>query len=777
MFNFKIQKDSRGLTLVELICAIAILSIITATVGGAMVVATNSYRQGTVESALQQEAQFTANAIESLIIDVTKSVEWNSTTNTMSIKNDDSNFYLITFNEGSHQLMYTQTVNGVMSPAELLADHVSGFTVDASDFKFSRNVHLTISMENEGSKYTTVYNVTSRNNPNEGNSSLSMSATINCDKEIVLEPGQEYLLPVTISGTSTEFTVVEPKFQQNAPVSSVAVSSAKDGALISIDKGEMNKTLTFTIQTIAKKPDTGAPLDECVVTVYIRRVVNIPEPVLVGNVDTSNSGGNPYKAGAEYTITVWNTESDVSEDDIYNWKQKVGFITDLDYVNPVQLKWEIAPEGVGYVSMASDWDSRHNRTLKFTLLQDITSTRKVIRVVALHPNGTDTGKDGNPYLTNKGIGDSIPKSPNPYVSSNVENYYTIKVTKKSDATILRGKTGTLPWTDKDESTGIYPTVEEWVRDQTGDPTLQISEMRFYRRYRDSLNDDKTEGYDTGTWLKNQEGGRHGGTEGTKIRPDDFRPVYFTRSYKLQVYLAVQFTNGQFWPADFASHYNYFPDKMEGIHPSESIDPSEIYIREYEIPAMTVAFVDVYTNAVTGRYTEVWWPAYSRTELPDIPAQKLDLAAYASSVDPETGEILGLGTMSKPVPMTKSNPWYFKADTKADYVSDGVGVRSLVSNARYCYDVTNGDSSDLSSLPKVGGEAPGWAFEDGDADPGLYGSNDNYAIFRMKETWNGGYQTGHIYKLVLDEFTGDKGEEHYHDSSDPYKGVIYFKLMD
>ena len=42
MVKLKCREDRRGLTLIELVCAVAILAIISATVGGAMVVATNS---------------------------------------------------------------------------------------------------------------------------------------------------------------------------------------------------------------------------------------------------------------------------------------------------------------------------------------------------------------------------------------------------------------------------------------------------------------------------------------------------------------------------------------------------------------------------------------------------------------------------------------------------------------------------------------------------------------------------------------------------------------
>ena len=64
------------MSLVELLCGVAILGLISATIGGIMVVSTKTYYSGTTETALQQEAQFTANRINGLIHDVTNEVNY-----------------------------------------------------------------------------------------------------------------------------------------------------------------------------------------------------------------------------------------------------------------------------------------------------------------------------------------------------------------------------------------------------------------------------------------------------------------------------------------------------------------------------------------------------------------------------------------------------------------------------------------------------------------------------------------------------------------------------
>ena len=63
--------NNKGLTLMELICAIAILAIVTASIGSVMVVSARSYQRDSDEVSLQQEAQVTANQIADLVIDST----------------------------------------------------------------------------------------------------------------------------------------------------------------------------------------------------------------------------------------------------------------------------------------------------------------------------------------------------------------------------------------------------------------------------------------------------------------------------------------------------------------------------------------------------------------------------------------------------------------------------------------------------------------------------------------------------------------------------------
>ena len=63
------KKDNRGFTLVELLTAIGILAVLSATIAYMMISSSNTYGRLSVESQLQSEAQLVANAVTELSID------------------------------------------------------------------------------------------------------------------------------------------------------------------------------------------------------------------------------------------------------------------------------------------------------------------------------------------------------------------------------------------------------------------------------------------------------------------------------------------------------------------------------------------------------------------------------------------------------------------------------------------------------------------------------------------------------------------------------------
>ena len=59
----RFSRNQKGFSLVELLCAVAILSIVVTSVGTSMVVSARSYQRSNTELDLQQKAQITANLL------------------------------------------------------------------------------------------------------------------------------------------------------------------------------------------------------------------------------------------------------------------------------------------------------------------------------------------------------------------------------------------------------------------------------------------------------------------------------------------------------------------------------------------------------------------------------------------------------------------------------------------------------------------------------------------------------------------------------------------
>ena len=72
----RMRKNQKGFTIVELLIAIAILSIVIAAVCGFILVGSRSYAAGNSDISVQQEAQLALNQMSDVVIDTTRSVNY-----------------------------------------------------------------------------------------------------------------------------------------------------------------------------------------------------------------------------------------------------------------------------------------------------------------------------------------------------------------------------------------------------------------------------------------------------------------------------------------------------------------------------------------------------------------------------------------------------------------------------------------------------------------------------------------------------------------------------
>ncbi len=116
--------NNKGMSLVELICAIGIMGLLGASVAGIMMVSANTYSRGTADVDLQQEVQLLVNQIGNLIQDATEVTSGG--TDLHIVKNGVS--YDIVHSGGSDNVV-SLTTGGETQP---LANFISMFITDVS---------------------------------------------------------------------------------------------------------------------------------------------------------------------------------------------------------------------------------------------------------------------------------------------------------------------------------------------------------------------------------------------------------------------------------------------------------------------------------------------------------------------------------------------------------------------------------------------------------------------------------------------------------------------
>ena len=146
------MKENRGLTLIELMITIGILSIVIVIAGSFMLTSGNSFAKGNADSEVQNEAQLAVNQIEDLIIDgvgVEKTVDADKTELVLYHTEEvggATNFIkeVVTWKtDGNNNMYYSKwevikdPVSGdyvesgpALYPEQLLAENVADFKVD-----------------------------------------------------------------------------------------------------------------------------------------------------------------------------------------------------------------------------------------------------------------------------------------------------------------------------------------------------------------------------------------------------------------------------------------------------------------------------------------------------------------------------------------------------------------------------------------------------------------------------------------------------------------------
>lgn len=363
------RKNQKGFTLVELIIAVAILAVVTLAVCGFIVVGSRSYTSANTDIMLQQDAQLALNQMSDVIIDTTESISYSGlvggsmqtvlkdsefsgepTDKCLAVVNkkpeaDDLNqnpsywFYYskddetIYFNEVD---LYDGIADPVAGPTEseikdkfdaastdkaVLAEHVTEFSVDVSQFEQNRVVMLALTFENGNRMYTTSNNVTVRNriainDITVGPMKRADEFVINAPDSITLEPGESY----TFTGLQ-----VNGEAAAAGSIKWSLLGEEKNGSSISPDgtvtvgAGETRKNFTV-VATRAEFADSRSTKE---VTVQVKRVTEVSltcaqssvksgdtvtiNATAVGNYLGIQCDGCPDSPAIDKDVTDWTT--------------------------------------------------------------------------------------------------------------------------------------------------------------------------------------------------------------------------------------------------------------------------------------------------------------------------------------------------------------------------------------------------------------------------------------------------------------------------------------
>lgn len=356
--EMRMKRNQKGFTIVELLIAVAILSIVVVTVCGFILVGSRSYAAGNSDINVQQESQLALNQMSDLLIDTTRSVTYTGfdaggTTSETALKDADFTFtpedkslvmlngtavanpsggaptieegngnknYHFYWDKSEETLFYAEAkaedpVPDFGDPAAewvVLAGHVTDFSADLSQVAEKRVVMLALTFTDGTKEYVTSNNVTIRNKVGVNDAKLdpiNKKKTLNItprDNPIV-EPGETYHFSTPkVTGenvTDRSVTWSLATAGGNSPSHGTTFTDDQNG-ILQVATDEPAGVLDVVVTTNATDSDGNHA--SCTVPVHIKRVY--PEGtgvVLAKTSDTdAENGANEISPGCTFTITA-----------------------------------------------------------------------------------------------------------------------------------------------------------------------------------------------------------------------------------------------------------------------------------------------------------------------------------------------------------------------------------------------------------------------------------------------------------------------------------------
>lgn len=320
----KLFKNNKGLSLVELIATVAIMGLVSAGIGVAVVSASRNYSKGSTEVDLQQEVQNISNILNNLVVDSQLAAnEVNSegipVTDSLVITAINGDVYKV-YCDGT-ELKYSKYTyaDGTTEGPYTLSEYVTSFTADAGEYGTTHTVHFNMAYASAVNDRTmdTSFTAMSRNAESGPNLAIAPTAAMVIDPVAVIEPNQTIEIPfdVLVSGDATASMTY-----------TVSEISTVSGSYVTVDTALSNTNKKITIHAGPSegiKLSEGGTYESSYDTIYITltvtgtkdgaNVYTVTQPVTVHirRVDSlsfngayNNDPAHSYAAaGSTYTVT------------------------------------------------------------------------------------------------------------------------------------------------------------------------------------------------------------------------------------------------------------------------------------------------------------------------------------------------------------------------------------------------------------------------------------------------------------------------------------------
>lgn len=385
------KQDNRGLSLVEVLCAIAIFSMIAAAIGTVVVLSARTFNRGVTETSLQQEAQLVANRIGTIVQDACEA-SFDEGAKTLTLKTNDNKTYTISLS--GQELVYS---DDTMSGAKL-AEKIQSFSVKTDDFEKSNTVYLDMRVADGNKVYNVQYAIAARNQMTADipNTPLAEHVSIFSDSEVVMVPGETYKIPYSVNG-KINIGMDAAITSGTATIGAVGL----DGVEVTIPTGTTDTVVQLQVFTKDTIDGTSTPKATANVNIRIRRVNSIS---VTHNSDRSaidpGKSGNSYEAqGCVYTFYAR-----VSAD---NPEKQAGTTYDSGWKNPKFVYWSDKATLNGTpVNVTDYFDVVYSTdlnipTAKYTIKQDLPSGLR-LDVTAKSKHAAGENKASSSYAVVEG---------------------------------------------------------------------------------------------------------------------------------------------------------------------------------------------------------------------------------------------------------------------------------------------------------------------------------------------------------------------------------------